>query len=607
MANVVAPGSTTFNVFPGEATTVNGGGSGTLKLSGDIAGGGAVVDMTTTPPKVTGDGYNFSFTGISTIVGTPFNDTFLPGATSVKINGFGGQDGLSYTCPPAAQAPGCVNAPNPVDINLSTSNYLVPSGFAGAGNSVNECSAVGGFGGAVSFLNGSSCAVSNGIGTQANNDILIGGFGQSNLTGGSGSDRFVLTNGGTDGINAGTGNSTLDLSLLSGFSSFDLGSSAVQTLPTGSVQLASGTVKTVIASPGGSYLRAGLGSGVTLQGGPGNDVLAGGDATLGGANPGGTQTLLGGGGSDILIGGIGNDTMVGGTSPSLFIPGEGNDTLQSPVGGNSLTYAGSTQGIEANLSSSAYRVPDGKPFGGTVLPAVTVTGGFPGSSANISQAGITSLTGSPFNDAVVTGGNDTIDGFGGNDLFVVEAGSSRVSGTGSYFLMDGAGNNILRGNGGSTLDFSLAPQAVVANLQAGSASGGFGGTQTVSGFSTVEASGQTGVHDILVASGPGQTLISLNGNDLLQSGPTGDDLLVQIGGGNDTFCSSNPTPCVANTVADGGPTQALENRMIGGSGGNDTFFTRNGGAYDYIQGGHGFNVAQIDSHDTAVNIQQFLP
>ncbi|HEY2301361.1 MAG TPA: hypothetical protein VGH66_05685, partial [Acidimicrobiales bacterium] len=383
-----------------------------------------------------------------------------------------------------------------------------------------------------------------------------------------------------------------------------LGLSSVQPLPTGSVQLTSGTIKTVIASPGGSYLQAGLGSGVTLQGGPGNDVLAGGYAA------GGNQTLLGEGGSDILIGGIGNDLMVGGTSPSLFIPGEGGDTLQSPVGGNTLLYAGAAQGIKANLSSSAFRIPDGKPFANpNPLPALTVTGGFPFSSANIAQAGITNLIGSAFNDAVVTGGNDTVNGLGGNDLFVVEPGTSTITagnGSSSYFLMDGAGDDVLRGGGASTLDFSLATQGVVANLQAGQSFGGFGGTQTLSGFSTVIGSQATGVKDQLVANGQGQTLISLNGNDVLEAGPTGDDTLVQTGGGNDTFCSVQCVTTPSATVSNGGPNAALENRMIGGSGGNDTFFTRNTG-FDFLQGGHGFNSAQIDSHDTAVNIQQLLP
>lgn len=609
MSSVVAPGQAGFNVSPNQSASINGGGSGTINLVNDTAGAGAVVNMTQNPATVTGDGYNFSFTGISKIVGTQFDDTFLPGPSSVTIDGGGGQDGLSYTCPLSLGAK-CTSAPNPVDINLSTANYLIPTGYAGAGNSVNGCSAIGGLGGTVNFLNSVSgaCTISNGIGTTNNTDILIAGAGHSNLTGGRGNDRFVLTDGGIDQVVAGIGNATLDLSELSGFTAVNLGSPGLQFLPTGTVTLASGTIKTVIASPGGSFLQAGTGNGVTLQGGPGNDILAAGDAV------GGTQTLIGGGGNDILLGGIGNDTMTGGAQPVTFIPGEGNDTLVSSATGNTLSYAGGLQGAEANLSSSTFKVPAGKPFAGTTLAANTVTGGFPGSSADISGANITNFFGSPFSDAVVTSGNDTVNGVGGNDLYVVGTGTSTITagnGTSSYFLMDGTGcgtaacDNILRGGGNSTVDFSSAPAGVTANLQAGSATGGFGGSQDLSGFREVIGSQFA---DVLVANAPGETIIGLNGKDLLQSGPAGGDTLLGDGGGADTFCS---IVCVSGTQAHGGPTPAQANRMVGGSG-DDTFFTRNFSSsnpvfiYDNIDGGGGFNQAQVDPQDSTANIQSFL-
>ena len=592
MSSVIAPGQSSFNVSPGQTAEINGGGTGTLRLVADITGNGATVDMTTTPGTVSNDGYNFSFTGISTIIGTPFNDTFMPGASNVTINGGGGQDGLSY-----------LGAPNAVDVNLSTANYLVPTGYFDAGNSVSACSAIGGFGGTVNFINGSTCTITNATGSLSNTDVLVAGRGQANLTGGAGSDRFVLTDGGNDQIVGGSGSSTLDLTLLSGHTTVDLGNPGIQPLGSGSLALITGNIKTVLASPGGSTLFGGTGSGVTLVGGPGDDVLAAGT---------GTQTLQGGGGSDLLIGGVGNDTMIGGAQPVTFVPGEGHDTLRSATTGNTLTYAGAIQPIQANLSAQPFSVPAGKPSAGTVLSAQTVTGGFPGSSVDLSQAPISHLTGSPFDDILVTGGNDVITGDGGDDLFVIEPGSSTLNaagGSSSYFLFEGAGSEIVNGGGNSTVDFSAAPHGVTVNLQSGTASGGFGGTQALSGIQNVIGSE---FDDVLVASAPGQTLTGLHGNDVLQAGPSGGDTLLSDGGGNDTFCSeppisaTQPASCdVPNTSSGGGSSAATENVMVGGPG-NDTFFTRNAG-FDSIDGGGGFNQAQIDSNDTAANIQVFLP
>ncbi len=321
MANVVSPSQAAFTVNPGVTSLVDGGGSGILELAGDASCSpaiscGATVNMSTSPATVTGGGYNFSFTGMSTVVATPFNDTFIPGPANATFRGNGGQDGLSYA-----------GAPNAVIANLSNATFTIPTGYPGAGTTVPPCTTTGGFGGQVNFLNSSTgqCSIANVTGTQAQSDLLVGGSGPGTLSGGSGNDRFVLTNGGIDQLDGGSGNSTLDLSLLSGYTKVNLGDVGqaneaglgLQPLGSGSVYLYSGNFRTGIASPGGSTLIAGPGN-VTLDGGAGNDTLEGGN---------GNDTMVGNGGNDTLVGGIGNDTLVGGGQAVTFVPGEGDDTL----------------------------------------------------------------------------------------------------------------------------------------------------------------------------------------------------------------------------------------------------------------------------------------
>jgi Ca2+-binding RTX toxin-like protein len=596
ISSLSAPAGSTFLASasslpaPSPTATLVGGGSGILDLVNDTIGLGATINLAT--GLVTGDGYNFHFSGMTSVSGTPYNDTFVPGSTSVTVNGNGGQDGLTYAGDTAA-----------ADVNLSNSAFTVPAGMPNANTTVPPCTAIGGNGGTVSMP---GCTISDVTGTSnpVFADVLIGGSGVGTLTGGAGSDRFVITNGGQTTIVGGTGSSTLDLSQLSGFATFSLGDSTVQPLPSGSVQVASGNINEVIASQGGSYLTAGFGN-ATLIGGPGNDVLAAGTALSGQ-----TQTLIGGSGRDTLVGGIGTDLLEGGSKqPTIFQPGQGSEVLTSPVPGNTLQYIGATQGIQVNLSSQPVTVPPGEPFAGTALQPQTVTGGFPGSSVDLTGASITTVVGTPRNDLfVVTGNNLNVRGGGGADMFLMGSGSNTVSepsGASPTFLFQAGGSNTINGGGNGTVDFSQAPARVIVNLQNHTAVGGFGGTQILNGIKSVIGTNHN-FSDILIAGPPGGVIKGNGtGRDLLQAGPSGGDTLIG-GNGNTTFCSA-ASCAVPGTSSAGGATVAAENKMFGGLG-EDSFFVRNGG-HDAIDGGGGFfNIAQIDGGglDSAVRIQLFL-
>ena len=209
----------------------------------------------------------------------------------------------------------------------------------------------------------------------------------------------------------------------------------------------------------------------------------------------------------------------------------------------------------------------------------------------------------------------------GDDLIVANSGNNFLNACSittaacsgnATFRFNGAGNNVITGNGTSTVDFSPAPAGagVNVNLQSdpnhpnrGTASGGFGGFQTLTGV--LNAVG-TNSNDVLVAGAPGGTMTGLNGTaDRLQSGPSGGDTLVSGGSGNDTFCAI--FTCEVGGTHANDHAGSRGNTMTGGFG-DDTFFARND-VIDTIDGGGGFNSAQIDANDIILNnsVQNFIP
>jgi hypothetical protein len=257
------------------------------------------------------------------------------------------------------------------------------------------------------------------------------------------------------------------------------------------------------------------------------------------------------------------------------VPGSGVDTLTSTASGNTLDYQGAPSGVEVNLSSSLFSVPSGEPFAGTTLEALQATGGW-GATVNLAGAGITNVDGTSSADLFVTSSSDTIQGGGGNDLFVVAGSNNNLqagAGSQSVFLFEAPGSNVISGGGMSTVDFSASTSQVTVNLQAGFAEGGFGGFQHLSGILNIVGSnlapvqGSAGPTDILIAGSTGATVAALNGGAFIQSAPGGGDTLIDRGSGPATFCAASNCQ-QSGTTAGGGDT------MYGGSGQN-YFFAQN--------------------------------
>ena len=174
--------------------------------------------------------------------------------------------------------------------------------------------------------------------------------------------------------------------------------------------------------------RHGTGSGETLAGGTGNDILfgeGGNDAILGGAGDdllagdggndriwgqAGNDYIGGGAGSDLIFGLAGNDTIVAGAARDIVLGGEGDDFIVGDAGDNDEGNDGA-DGIWAEGGND------------------TVTGG----------AGADFLAGGT--------GNDVMLGEAGNDYLAGEAGSDTLGGDeGRDVLAGGDGNDFLVGN-----------------------------------------------------------------------------------------------------------------------------------------------------------------
>ena len=166
-------------------------------------------------------------------------------------------------------------------------------------------------------------------------DVIFGGLGFDDLSGGGGNDRFVtLDNDDEDVIDGGTGTDTYDGRQLSSALIIDLGAGTARAngqtdLLTG-VERALGTAfaDSLTGDAAANQLRAGSGND-TLSGAAGNDVLAGGaDADL----------IIGGDGNDVLQGNDGRDRFFGGAGNDVITGGDDTDLMAGDAGADRFDF-----------------------------------------------------------------------------------------------------------------------------------------------------------------------------------------------------------------------------------------------------------------------------
>src|SRR5581483_5895339 len=187
----------------------------------------------------------------------------------------------------------------------------------------------------------------------------------------------------------------------------------------------------------------------------------------------------GGGGDDTLIGNDGDDTLIGGSGADVLLGGNGNDTV---------SYAGSTSGLIANLLTRS---------------------GVGGDAQGDTYTSIENVVGSEGNDLLMGDASaNRLDGGGGNDVVSAGAGDDTlVGGAGDDTLFGGTGADVLQGaTGTDTATYAGSSAAVLVNLYTQSGSGG-------------DANGDT-----LISV---ERVVGSDGNDLLM----GDDAANWLSGG----------------------------------------------------------------------------
>ncbi len=380
--------------------------------------------------------------------------------------------------------------------NLENLTLIGSAAIAGTGNTLDN------------ILTGNSA--NNSLSGGSGNDTLNGGAGNDWLNGGTGADSL---NGG-DGTNdtAAYGGSSQAVNINLGLNTAHGGDAEGDTFS--GVEALFGSIynDTLIGDAGNNTLQGGKGNDL-LNGGAGADSasfysdtagaqadLAAGTATdgyggtdtllnienLSGSNVGNDQlfgnaannSLSGGGGNDWLDGGAGNDWLNGGAGADSLNGGDGtNDTA---------AYGGSSQAVNINLGLN------------------TAHGG---DAEGDTFSGVEALFGSIYNDTLIgDAGNNTLQGGKGNDLLDGGVGTDSAS-----FYSDTAGAQ--------------------ADLAAGTATDGYGGTDTLLNIENL--SGSNVGNDVLYGNAANNSLSGAGGNDRLD-GRAGNDWM-DGGIGNDTL------------------------------------------------------------------------
>lgn len=251
----------------------------------------------------------------------------------------------------------------------------------------------------------------------------------------------------------------------------------------------------------------------TLDGGDGNDVIAGGA---------GADTIDGGAGDDRIVGGLGSDTVSGGT---------GNDRIGESSG--LLDFDLLTRGIAPRSGGGNDRIDggDGDDRVDSGSGDDTIQGGA-GVDTIAAGDGEDSIAGGDGNDRIQAGaGNDTVDGGLGNDYIDGFTGHDRLAGgDGDDTVYGGDGNDVVDGGAGKDyLD-------------------GYLGDDVISG----------GDGDDVVSGGQGEdTLLGDAGNDVVYTG-AGRDFVGDFDGTNTIYYQGEDGLAVNDATRNNAKTMVVE-------------------------------------------------
>ena len=538
-------GGSGADTFVGDAlaNSLNGGaGLDTVDYSSTTLG--VAVNLTAGTATGTETGGD-SLSLIENVIGGSGADTFVGDSGANSLNGGAGLDTVDYSSTTLG-----------VTANLSTG---AASGSEIGSDTLSAIENIIGGSGADS-LTGDALA-----------NTLTGGAGNDVVAGAGGNDVLIAATGlGDDSYDGGAGVDTLTFASATNSVFVNVNAGLATGVDIGADTFS--TIEVVIGGAGADVI-AGTADADTLFGSGGDDLLlgvGGADTLDGGA---GNDSLLGGTGNDTLLGGDGADLLQGGVGVNNLIGGAGNDSLAGNVRGqndlgigggdndlNRADYSAATGAINATLSATGTVTGDASVGTDTLRHIDEVIGsGFADTfTADSTQSGNFGT----FNSFEGLAGNDTITGNGATrvsyrqatggvtvDLIAASAigdasvgtdtftgGVNRIRGSAfddTLLGTDGAGFEDFRGEAGNDVingrlgsndraDYLTSSAAVTVDLGAGTATDGFGGTDTLSGIERVRGSD---FDDVLIGDANANTLQSGLGQDRLV-GSGGDDKLI---------------------------------------------------------------------------------
>jgi Ca2+-binding RTX toxin-like protein len=504
--------------------TINGGG-GLDRVEYNQSPTGVIVDLAA---GTASDGFGGTDTliGIEQATGSLFDDVFIGSNGNNRFDGGAGSDTVSYQA-----------AASGVTVNLGIVNAAQNTGGGGSDTLI---------------------SIENVVGS-AFNDTLIGNAGANYLMGGLGGDTLV----------GGAGNDKLEggespAGMLEDIDVVDYGLEAgpggvIANLATGVATDSFGGTDTLIDIErlngtafddvliAGNPTSPGTGRSELLEGRAGNDYLAGGDPAAGystfavytGAPAGIVVNLTSG---DILLSGGG--TLAAGTAL------DGYGTVDTLVNINRIRGSAHADLIFGSNAPGAVERFEGMAGDDTIYGG----GGIDYVMYQNSPNAVTVTFGNLLGDGTASDGWGTtdyfysIEGVRGSAHADVLTGSDRTD-PGVVERFEGmAGNDTINGGlGPDRAEYGQSPAGVTVNLALGTASDGFGGTDTL--ISIEQASGSR-FDDTLIGSSGNNRLDGGLGNDTLDGGG-GADLL--IGGlGNDILTGGAGGDTFAWGIADQG-------------------------------------------------------
>ena len=343
---------------------------------------------------------------------------------------------------------------------------------------------------------------------------------------------------------------------------------------------------TIQGMDGDDILRAGQGAG-SLEGGDGDDTIYGSDLVDENDNFVIGATIDGGAGDDIIVGGLaidhiqggpGNDRIAGVLSNDVIDGGDGDDLIYGDDGLDTIQGSGGNDEIHGGIDRDTIRGGDGEDH----------IFGDDGDDEIFGDAENDSLSGGSGNDQIFGGaGDDTIDGELGDDTIEGNDGVDTIDGgldhdniqggDGNDIISGGFGDdNIQGGLGDDTIHGNQGIDTIDGDAGNDTIDGNEGNDQIFGGIGDDNLSGSQGIDQIQGEDG----LDSIYGgteNDVIQGGP-GDDSI--YGGEGDDEITGGPG---ADTILGG---DGVDN--IQGNDGDDTISGNEGP--DTISGGEGADV-----------------